>query len=194
MDKYDEAITNYVNSRGRYTSPEKVIMNAFWFNLASYVNIVRPQISFNNKLMSANFFSITIGNSGVGKTFSEETTREIIGIDEDKWEQVQLESYKSKETISVGAKEVKISEYLPEFTISADNTNEGVYLRAKAHTLAFRGSVNITIGEMFDYMNDNLGISKELYDGKLLGKAIKGNINKNIKGIVSNLLLFGSIK
>jgi len=40
--------------------------------------------------------------------------------------------------------------------------------------------------------DSNLSMMKELYDGQLLGKVIKGSINENIYGINANMLIFGS--
>ena len=192
-NQLEQNICNYVNSHGRYISDTTIIMNAFWFNLASYVSIVRPKVDIDGNIVPVTFMGITIANSSAGKTHAEEKTYQFLRIDKKKWEDVQERSYIGHDVIEIDGKEIELKKYLPEFTISADGTKEGLYLRAKAHTMCLGGSVNITIGEMFDYMSDNLAIAKELADGKLLGKVIKGSVQRNISGIVSNLLLFGSI-
>jgi len=189
-------IIDYVNSHGRFISSNELIENAFWFSLSSYISLINPIILYKNKQLKVNYFGISIAGSASGKSFVYEQIKKLFDIR--KWEKALFISYlKANEDIPneiiIEGEKLDLKKFLPNFENNIEGTKEGLYLRALALSKCFVGSLNIIHEEIMDVIKDsNLNVMKELYDGRLLGKVIKGNINENIYGIISNMFIFGS--
>ena len=189
-------IIDYTNSLGRFKSSNELIENAFWFLLSSYTSLVNPTVKYMDKYLRVNYFGISISGSGSGKTFVYDTLKNL--FDMNKWKTALRISYNEANKdidndIIIEGEPTKLGNYIPNFENNIEGTKEGLYLRALALSKCFSGSLNIVNEEIMDIIKDSqLNTMKELYDGKLLGKVIKGNVNENIYGITANMLIFGS--
>jgi len=189
-------VISYTNYKGRFRSSNELIENAFWYVLSSYISIINPMVLYKNKQLDVNYFGISIAPSGSGKSFVYDTVKSLFDLN--RWKQALKASYINANkdidnSIVIEGIESKLELYLPEFENSIEGTKEGLYLRALALSKCFSGSLNIISEEIMDVIKDSLlNQMKELYDGKFLGKVIKGNINENIYGIRANMFIFGS--
>ena len=191
-----EHIVDYINSKGRFKSSRELILNSLFFHIGSYSSIVNPVILLNGKQLKVNYFGISISGSASGKSFVYNQTKKL--FDTKKWEQALIVAYERAnqnipDDIVIDGVDVHIKDFLPNYENNIEGTKEGIYLRALALSKAFSGSLNVVHEEIMDVIKDsNINTMKELYDGQLLGKIIKGSVNENIYGITSNMLLFGS--
>jgi len=190
-------IVKYINNQGRFNSPEPMIENTFWFTFSSYISLINPTILLGSKELKVNYFGLNIVSSGRGKSFTYEQCKKL--FDTNRWYKALNSSYKEankelpNDTIMIEGEESSLINFLPNFENNIEGTKEGLYLRALALSKAFTGSLNIVNEEIMDIIaSSNINSMKELYDGQLLGKVIKGSINQNIYGINSNMLVFGS--
>jgi len=190
-------IINYINSQGRFKSSDELILNAFFFHLASYSSLINPTIIFKNKQLPVNYFGISIAGSASGKSFVYSEAKKLFPVD--KWKKAIEYSYNvanadlDNDEITIDGIETKLKNFLPNYENTIEGTREGIYLRALAISRCFSGSLNIINEEIMDIIRDsNLNVMKEIYDGMLLGKVIKGSTNENIYGIRANMLIFGS--
>lgn len=190
-------VIKYINGRGRFHSSNELIENSFWFLFSSFISLINPFIKYKDKEIPVNYFGISIARSGSGKSFVYQKTKELFDIQ--RWEKAIEVSYNlaNKElpddNISIDGEKYNVKNFLPSFENTIEGTKEGLYLRALAISKSFAGSLNIINEEIMDIiMASNMNSMKELYDGIFLGKIIKSNMNKNIYGIRTNMLLFGS--
>jgi len=190
-------IKKFINNQGRFKSSELMIENAFWYTFSSYISLVNPTIVYKNKQIPINYFGLNIVGSGKGKTFVYQQCKKLFDLH--RWEKALKVSYDKanadlpNDDITIEGEEISIKNFLPNFENNIEGTKEGLYLRALAMSKSFTGSLNIVNEEIMDVIiNSNINAMKELYDGQLLGKVIKGSINKNIYGVKSNMLIFGS--
>ena len=190
-------IIEYINSQGRFSSSNELIENSIWYVFSSYISIINPTIEYKGKNIPINYFGISIARSGSGKSFIYNKVKELFNIS--KWNKALEISFDNanrelpNDDIYIEGEKYNVKNFLPNFENSIEGSKEGLYLRCLAQSKCFAGSVNLVSEEIMDIViNSNLNTMKELYDGNFLGKVIKGNINKNIYGIKSNMLLFGS--
>ena len=190
-------VINYINNKGRFISSDNLILNSLFFHISSYISVINPYIDYKDKLISINYFGISIASSGSGKSFVYNTIKNE--FDTIKWEQAVKYSYEqtNKELpnneLQIDGISVSLRDFLPNYENNIEGTKEGLYLRALALSKCFVGSLNIINEEIMDIINNsNINVMKELYDGQLLGKVIKGSINENIYNIRANMLIFGS--
>ena len=190
-------IIDYIGSSGRFQSNPMLIENAFWYVLSSYISLINPTIEYKDKRIPINYFGISISSSGSGKTFSYNKIKDLFSTT--KWEEALTMSYDKanatlpNDDIVIEGESYDLKNFLPNFENTIEGSKEGLYLRCLSQSQCFAGSINVINEEIMDViLNSNINTMKELYDGKFLGKVIKGSINKNLYGLNSNMLLFGS--
>ena len=187
-------IIEYINSRGNYKTPPTIIENALWFLVASNIGVLRPKIRIDNKVVALNYYSITIAGSGLGKNFAIEQINKLLNINYDFSRELILESFLEKNPMPIQIGNNTLEQYIPQdLLVNIEGTSQGLYMVAQALSESLYGSLNVMNEELLDIISDsNINRLKALYDGDFNASVTKGDINKNIKGIHTNMLLFGS--
>jgi hypothetical protein len=194
IDKY----IKYILSLGMFESSTEIIENALWFHVSSLVGLTRTWIDIEGKILPLNYYGITIASSSAGKSYSYENIVNMFDfVDSEKYSDVicaDFDEINSGMQIVATGTDTLLRNFLPsDFTVNIQGTIEGLYMRVLALDSCSRGSINILNEEILDILDDGLlNSTKEMYDGRFNAKIIKGAINKNIKNIFTNMLVFGS--
>lgn len=179
-----------------------VYLNALLFHASIVLNATSGSVKkYNGK--NVTFYGLTLANSAAGKDFSFELASQVMHTNSESFKKAYISLMKSNLFKNIEHNEEyddemkeRLTSYVPQNVIvSASGTKEGVYSLANSIALSQFGSLNITSSEIGDEVsnsNDLLNMLKQLYDGNVNAKVIKGESVINIDNIVTNVLLFGS--
>jgi hypothetical protein len=146
-----------------------------------------------------NMYAIMLANSGVGKDFTLKNIEKCLDLNDypDQMEKV----YKYHIGLLDMKPDREVIRFMPQTpTLGLDGTKEGLFYSAKAVEESMFGSLNLMSTEWIDSITGSqemLGKLKELYDGQLTAKIIKGDKDdtntKMVKSCTTNFLGAGSI-
>jgi len=184
----DKMVDN-INNQGGFITPPNIIKNAIFYYASGLIGFA--DITVNNNFIR--YFGATFAPSGIGKTFVNDEIKKMFGINDEKIERLFFQNIEPME-FNNGKND--IVEFCPSFTNPLKGSEEGLYLVCLASTKLKVGCLNLIADEVLDSITTNFKYFlslKEIYDGELDGKFIKGDsvMNKKIRGIKCNTLIFG---
>jgi hypothetical protein len=146
-----------------------------------------------------NMYVIMLANSGVGKDFTLKNIEKCLDLN-DYPEQME-KVYKHHIELLKMKPDKEVIRFLPQTpTLGLDGTKEGLFYSAKAVEESMFGSLNLMSTEWIDSITGSqemLSKLKELYDGQLTAKLIRGEKDdtntKMVKDCIANFLGAGSI-
>lgn len=148
------------------------------------------------------YFSLVFAPSGIGKDFSMNTVQKMCGLD--KYSDSMMKFYERHVSMLPEEPEElgEIKRYMPKSpTVGIEGTAEGLYMVAQSQKASGFGSLNIESREFGESIVSSSGLLsklKELRDGTIKAKVIKGDHESEMKGdlndIVCNFIGLGSKK
>lgn len=148
------------------------------------------------------YFSLVFAPSGIGKDFSMNTVQKMCGLE--KYSDSMMKFYdRAIAMLPEQPEEVgEIKRYMPKSpTVGIEGTAEGLYMVAQSQKASGFGSLNIESREFGESITTSSGLLsklKELRDGTIKAKVIKGDHESEMKGdlndIVCNFIGLGSKK
>ena len=150
------------------------------------------------------FYAIVLAGSGIGKTFSAKQLEKLWGFEGYAERYIKyLNKYYNQcpDSGTLPEREEDVR-YMPkDMILNLEGTQEGLFFTAKAQLNSNFGSINIFTDEFGDVISgskDIINKLKQMYDGEMLPKMIKGNETTEtysiLKGIVCNFLGMGTSK
>lgn len=193
-----EEIVLELQTLGKRKTPSMLAEASLYY----YASILLNKYNFRKKNGSGhiNYFSIVFANSGIGKDFMMNNVEKLFDLS--KYPKAMMAYYENQ--ISQLPEEPddygEIKRYMPKSTtIGIEGTSEGLYQVIQSQKSSCFGSLNLESREFTEHITSSSGLLsklKEISDGYLKSKIIKGDDNTEMKSdmvnIVANFIGLGS--
>ncbi|MCK5848613.1 MAG: hypothetical protein KAH01_05395, partial [Caldisericia bacterium] len=200
-----EEIVDELETLGKKKTDRTVWETTLYYYGAIMLNIMAirkdTEISSNDHII---FYAIILAGSGVGKTFSAKQLEKLWNFQGYPERYIKyLDKYYDQSPESGGLEEkAEDIRYMPkDMILNLEGTQEGLFFTAKAQLNSNFGSINIFTDEFGDVISgakDIINKLKQMYDGEMLPKMIKGTETTEnysiLRGIVCNFLGMGTSK
>jgi len=195
-----EEMLDELESMGRRKTPRSLIESVLFYYAAIIINKYNIRKTSGSKHIK--YFGLFFGESGVGKDFTMNEIEKLFDLSN--YSKIMFAYYRKQiENLPEEPDNIKeILRYMPKSTtIGVEGTSEGLYQVIQSQKLSGFGSLNLESREIGEHISSSSGLLsklKELSDGYLKSKIIKGDDNTEMKedvnNIIANFLGLGSKK
>lgn len=202
MENYNKLIDYAEGMHNRSIKRERLELVALYYGgiLANACNYKLYDME-TDSISNVNFFGMLFIKSGGGKDYAKNTL-------EAPFKRIMKNMPSSIEylaTTSTSTFENNViipSQYAnkapKDYELSIGSSDIGLYISGLFVSNAGVGSLNVTINEFGDHVNNaqNINLLKEMYDGTVMAKMIQGekddDVRQNIYGMPTNMLAYGT--